>query len=461
LQRLPLRSSRCKAAPNHQPNPNHKTNQISHSKWIKVRGHATDGAQNTVNSIYDVANRVLQNYGNAAPVHETFYTYNDAASTVTSSNALGEATVTHTDALGRPTSIQTVDTSGNICRQTSYQYSSDHQSMLRIDGTASQPIATTVYTDTFNQPVLTIHGDASYALTSYDANGNILAKRDEQGNIATMSYDALNRVISETTPSDTGANGAETDFVYINNGQRIERHMPGGTVAVTTLDNAGRKVREELDGNGGNGSSVTRKFGYYYYGAASTGAGTYPGKLYQVTDPRGFTTTSSYDGFGRLSSVASAGSAVPQQNQTTSYGYDGRNLVTEIDQNYADPTTGPGTKISRLYDAYREKCTEAVAIGTSGSTQWTQQWDAAGRRYSLTSNLNPQGPGQGAFDFGYRADGIMTSATEAGQGLSFNYGDNGLLSSRSNPWRTLTIDGRDLVGRITKESNWVWRAPEL
>jgi hypothetical protein len=43
LQRLPLRSSRCKAAPNHQPNPNHKTNQISHSKWIKVRGHANHG----------------------------------------------------------------------------------------------------------------------------------------------------------------------------------------------------------------------------------------------------------------------------------------------------------------------------------------------------------------------------------------------------------------------------------
>ncbi|MGB8355397.1 MAG: IS3 family transposase [Chthoniobacteraceae bacterium] len=33
-------AQRCFAAPNHQPNPNHKTNQISHSKWFKVRGHA-------------------------------------------------------------------------------------------------------------------------------------------------------------------------------------------------------------------------------------------------------------------------------------------------------------------------------------------------------------------------------------------------------------------------------------
>lgn len=33
-------AQRCLAAPNHQPNPNHKTKQISHSMWFKVRGHA-------------------------------------------------------------------------------------------------------------------------------------------------------------------------------------------------------------------------------------------------------------------------------------------------------------------------------------------------------------------------------------------------------------------------------------
>ena len=250
----------------------------------------------------------------------------------------------------------------------------------------------------------------------------------------------------------SGIDGALTTFVYLNNGKTVERHMPGGTVAREVFDSAGRKISEELGADGT--SAKTRHFDYSYYPGGACGEREYPGKLQKVTDPRGVQSVSTYDGFGRLAKVASSGTA-GEQNQTTTYQYDRRNLVTQIDQFYDSSNTGPDTSVSCTYDGYGQKINETVAIGNSGRNTWTQTWDAAGRRASLASSLPAQGSGAGAFTYGYRADGLLSSETSAWHGFSYQYGNNGLLASRVNEWRTQSVTSRDQRGRITDVRNTV------
>jgi RHS repeat-associated protein len=61
----------------------------------------------------------------------------------------------------------------------------------------------------------------------------------------------------------------------------------------------------------------------------------------------------------------------------------------------------------------------------------------------------------GTINYGYRPDGMLTSLGQGGQNFLFGYGDNGLLVSRSNALRRVTIGQRDGLGRILSQTNVV------
>jgi RHS repeat-associated protein len=83
----------------------------------------------------------------------------------------------------------------------------------------------------------------------------------------------------------------------------------------------------------------------------------------------------------------------------------------------------------------------------------TQTWDAAGRR----STLNDASSSLPAplFSYAHRADGLLSQVTFNSQLSTFNYADNGLLTSRVNPFRVMTVDMRDSVGRILQQTQGV------
>lgn len=56
------------------------------------------------------------------------------------------------------------------------------------------------------------------------------------------------------------------------------------------------------------------------------------------------------------------------------------------------------------------------------------------------------------FAYQYRADGRMSRVTADGSNYDFGYGNNGLMTNRTNPFRMLAIDGRDSRGRIVDQS---------
>jgi RHS repeat-associated protein len=367
----------------------------------------------------------------------TTYIFDGSGKVLIVSNVVGETTVTTSDALGRPTQVAIYNAGGAVpVRGTSMFYSADHNSVTVTNGTGAGAIVTTTYTDTENNPVLTIgyptNGTIEYTLQQYDILGRRVASQrlsNTGGTITTWStngwtYDALGRVQTETSKD-----GATTTYGYDALGDVTSRAMPGGLTWSATYYSDGRISTEQETG----GSLSDRSMTYTYY---STGS-PFIGKLDTVTDGRGTTRTNSYDAFLRLASVGSTGSSAQQQTLTT-YQYDLRNLLTSVSQSFNSGTTGPATTVARSYDSYGRIVSENISVASNSFTGVSQSWDLAGRRSSI--NLSS---GQG-LGFYYQADGLMTAA----DGSSFGYANNGLLTGRTNSSRSYTVNQRDGEGRI-------------
>lgn len=262
----------------------------------------TDLDGNTFSTTYDGLNRVKQTTGPAASSpsglgstaqQSTTHRYGAAGVTETVTDALQETTATTYDALERPIQVIVSNANGTVASNTSYGYSPNHESVTTIAGSGTNGVAVsnTLYTDTFGNPVLLQHADGTYQATAYDANGNKTFFQDEQQAQTSWTYDALNHPTSETLPG-----GALISLSCNAAGEVLSRQMPESQTETTTYDSAGRKTGEELSGCGG---AITRNYGYSYYTPSYSGTGGATGLLESVTDPRGFTTTTTYDPCGK------------------------------------------------------------------------------------------------------------------------------------------------------------------
>lgn len=398
---------------------------------------------------YDGLNRAKISTGPAAVVGSarqiTTLTYGASAKTLTVQNALGETVVTTSDGLGRPVLLQVKSADGTAVRSTSYAYSADHQSVTVTEGAGPGAITTITFTDLAGRVVLTKTGDGKFVRNVYDSLGNLTSTTDQLNQTTAYTYNALDQAISQTLPD-----GTVTTFVYNAAGGLLSRGMAGGALThEQTYDNAGRKLTEQLY----SGSETTRQFSYTYYPSNSPWAG-----LLQTTTAPRHTSTVAYDDFLRPQTLTTAG-ALPETNGVTTLGYDKRGLATSIVQNSVADAAGPATAITRTFDGHGQLLTETVTAGSQTYATIVQTWDAAGRR----SSLNEAGstlPGA-LFAYQYRADGKMTQVASNGQSYGFTFASNGLLTGRSNPFRTLTVDSRDATGRVLQQTNTVAGAAAL
>ena len=402
----------------------------------------TDPENYTKTFAYDDLNRVKTATGPAAVVGSAQQivtnTYGASAKTLTTQNALGETSVTVSDALGRPLTVDVKDSLGTVVRHTGYAYSADHQAVTVTSGTGTGAISRTTYTDLSGNPLLEIDGAGKITSYSYDSNGNRLTTTDPLVHTTTWTYNELNQVATQTLP-DTNL----TTYTHDAAGHLTLRAMAGGLNAEELYDNAGRIVSSRLY----NGSTITRSFGYTYYPSGNVWAGL----LQTTTAPRD-TAATTYDDFLRPYTVTTSGSAAPT-NGTTTYGYDRRNLVTSVNQSSVSNAAGPATLVLRQYDGYGQLRTEAVTVGGTTVSSITQTWNGAGRRDSL----NEAGSSLPAplFSYQYRADGLTSQVASNGQNYGFTYADNGLLLARANPYRSFSVDTRDAAGRISQQTTTV------
>jgi len=415
------------------------------SKTLDHRGNVksqTDVEQNTFVTEYDDLDRATVTTGPAGGPNSTLQTttriYDASGKVLIVRNGLTEETETTFDALQRPLTIKVKNSGGAVVRQTSTSYSPDHHSVTRTDGTGAGAVTTTTYTDTEGREVLVNNGANEKTFIGYLLSPRMRVVKDSLNRTTAEMLDPRGLTLSRALPD-----GATTSFYYDDAGNLEERHMPGGIIHYQTFDNASRILTERLE----SGSETSRSFAYTYYPSGDS-----VGRLNTATDPRGIVQTYAYDDFQRIYQVtASNTDGLPGVNRT--FLYDKRGLPKQIDQSYSDAAFGPPTSVVRGYDGYGQLTDETVSLDGNTVRTFSQHWDAAGRRSQLlTSDSSLPTP---FLAFTHQADGRLTQTSANGQNYAFAYGDNGLLSSRTNPFRTLTLTQRDGAGRLKAQSQTV------
>ncbi|MBX9578597.1 MAG: hypothetical protein K2W97_09030 [Chthoniobacterales bacterium] len=394
----------------------------------------TDLAGNQWSYSYDGLNRLKTEQGPPASsnsaAQSTIHIY--GPNLVSTVNGVGERTNQIFDALGRPTLTTVFNKDGSMAQNISNEYSGDHQSVMTIVGTGDNAIRTTMYRDEAGRPTMLQHADGKSKKWNYDANGNMSSFTDEEGNRTVYTYDELDHLFSEMR-----ADGVVINYSYNEAGELLTRSMPQGLMEKNSYNNAGQKTSSSLIGSDG---VMTRHYSYGYD----------QGLLSSIEDPRGGKISINYDAWMHPVTVSSSGSAIPEQNQITSYSYDLQGLLASVAQQYSDPSTGPSTLVSRGYDGYGQLTSEAISLNGTNVAAWSQAWDGAGRRTALNWNLDNKGKGA-QYAFSYNALGLMTTSQNTSGTCSYVYGDNGLLLGETTPAGSKNLQ-RDQQGRLIHQT---------
>ncbi len=276
------------------------------------------------------------------------------------------------------------------------------------------------------------------------------------GRVTTFSYDGLNR-LKTTTKFDKSSE----ILGYDNVGHLVSRTMANKMRWQAVYNSTtGQKTSENLaSGNAADGSATKNSYTFAYNSStAALGAGL----IKTVTDGRNVVTNyTGYSSFNRPTNITFTGSAgvVSFSRNLT---YDNRGNPTDLKDNYG--TVAPSTEVLRSYDAVGQLLSDEVrsnvgnfsANSTLTSTNTvsniTQSWDAEGRRSNLAYNSG--GTNYPLFDYAFNAAGQLTSVAEHVTGFaggdstySYTYDTNGLLLTRANRFRNVTLGNFTLRGQ--------------
>lgn len=359
----------------------------------------------------------------------TTYLYDAAGITNIAENALGERTVTISDAIGRPARVEIHNGAGEIVRLTRFEYAPDHQSVTTIEGSglAGPAITNTVITDTFGANALAKYPDGSENW-SRDAGGLALIHTDPMGRVTTFTHDALGRLTAKSI-TQNGTPKTE-NFRYDPVGNLAAHVLPTGLTQTNAYDIAGRLTYSEFIAPDG---SRSERRDLAYHPAGTPGAG----QLASITDARGVTRAIAYDAFGRVGTETFSGPQ-PGHNVSRTFAYDRRGLATHL----AETGAASITTLQRAFDPIGHIIAETVAIDGEKVADFSQIWDAAGRR----SRLDASNPGPFAWHFAHRPDGRLASASAGDYAVEYAFSDAGLLVGRAGP-RVTEMIGRDSSGR--------------
>lgn len=407
--------------------------QISDLRGNVIR--TVDAEGNHFQSVFDELDRVVQTIGPPGVTNQyaqqvSYASYDSAGIWKTNSNSAGVETVTRHDALGRTLVTWIYDLNvdpGTPIRQTSNSYSPDFNSVTFTTGSTNS-VSVTTFTDTFGNEVLTRYADGSYVEQRYDVLGNLVESIDEIHRASRFYYDAFNRVNISLLPDGNGVTNT-----YDRVGNLTEKSMPAGLTWSASYSTAGQLTNEFLAG----GALQSREFGSSYHTS-----GPFVGLLHQTTDPRGITTTTTYDDQMRIDTISSDGTGLGQ-DQVTDFDYDLLGRITKLTRRTEGVST---SSVERVFDPYGQMIEELVIADNTLNSHWLQNWDAGGRR----EKLNQEGAGIGrAIDFAYDAAGALKQITQGSLTANFEYNDAGNLNRRIGPWRTWKVTDRDIRGRHT------------
>jgi len=388
-----------------------------------------DAQGNTTLSTFDhFGNKLTQVDGNGGVTRNTYDNENRLTSTT---DPLGNTTVNFYDAVGNRIAVQ--DASGHT---VTYIYNSDNLLISTIDpsAVASQAVTRTRVTN--------------YA---YDVMGNRTSSTDANGNTTTYTYDALNRMVTVTTPRVANAAGNSvnytTSYAYDGVGNRISVIDNNGN-RTDTVYNSNNLVRQVTDASG----NITQ----FAYDAdlnqVSIVVGAQLGatarqilkfdydqkdRLISDTDALGNTNRIAYDGANNRVSATDA------NGNTTNYTYDRDNrLLTETKPAVADPVTGQPVRytIQHQYDANGnqiavtdqdghttrmsfDKDNRAVLVQDANGIQTVYTFDSRGNRTSVQVGVQAHVSAAGT---------VVVDSTQSAQVETFTYDEFNQIVSKTD-----------------------------
>ena len=293
-----------------------------------------------------------------------------------------------------------------------------------------------------------------YVRTTYSANGQPLTTLDANGNLSTIVYDGLDRVVQQQYPLPAVGSAVSSPsdyeaFTYDANGNRLSVRRRDGQVIAFNYDNLNRMSVKQLPG-------ATTGWVYYGYDNASRPTFAHFGST------AGSGVEYTYDSAKRVISESTFGHSLQYQydlsgNRTRltfpdghylQHDFDGLNRETQIREDGA--SSGAGILVSYGYDALSRNVSVTRGNGTGAGFGY----DSASRLTSLSQN-NAAAAQDVTFGFGYTLASQLQSRT--GSNVLFDwlpttgsqsYSRDGLDRYTAVGGATYSYDGR---GNLTSD----------
>ncbi len=330
---------------------------------------------------------------------------------------------------------------------TAYTYNSRGQ-VLSVEGPLLDDADTITYTyDETTGDLLSVNSPAvgTTYYSEYDGAGNKGGITDPNGNSIAFTYDGRGRVSTVTDLTDnsvtaytyntagdlltvTGPNGVTSDFEYeATYGRMVTVSDPLGNTIHYAYDLQGNRIEKSLLDSTSE-QVFFQRFDYQHP--------DYPGKLYRETNPDGTYTEYEYDAMGNIRSVTDS------KGNTTTYTYNPKNLLTQIEQ--------PGdTDTFYGYDSLDN----LISVTDAEDRTTLYEYDDAGRMLSTDS------PDTGITTYAYDSAGNLIAKTDAnGNTVTYAYDAANRLTAIRFPDPGQNIDytydqGPNGAGRLTGMSD--------
>ncbi|GAK55377.1 hypothetical protein Plarl_11701 [Candidatus Vecturithrix granuli] len=289
--------------------------------------------------------------------------------------------------------------------------------------------------------------DGTFETLTCDNSGNVLTRRDRQGNLWTSTYNARGQTLTVVNPA-----GGATTYSYAANGNLASFQTSDASPITYTYNAYNQRTRVTAE----DGRYIEYAYNLNNWvlslrdqrGHTTHYAYDANGNVTSITDPDGHATLFTYDDNDRLiRSMDAAGNSV-------TYTYDSLHRVNTVTQADGNVTTffytpqgwmektrdAAGREVTRQYDAEGMLTSIESPLGH----RMTYTYDALGRLVSAADDSSHQTVTT------YDAAGRVLSVTDAaGMQIAYTYNQGGLLNTVTVPTAGQVSVQRDVLGNVT------------
>lgn len=376
---------------------------------IDRKGYRTEYHYNNLNQLSEMIDPLL---------NSTSYSYDEAGNLITVTNPCNSMLTYAYDYMNRMTS----ETDGE--NHTKY-YQYNWAGNKTWESTKKNQYVGTlyVYDELYRLTKIVDAMGAEQTSNTFDAMGNILSKKDANGNIVTYEYDTLYRVNVECYPGDSTLLPYSINIRYDALGNAVRKENSLGLVDLYEYDELGRQISQTSQKTDGTQSIATSV--------------TYDGNSNKLTETDGNNTTITY-AYDSLNRLEASSVTVSGVLQTKTFGYDANGNKTSETDWRSNTYTYVYDELNRLIEKKdpNNKIIEKLEYNADGTQS---------KSYDAFNNLTQ-----------YFYDGkkqLITTIDPANHTTSKTYDEEGNLKTVTDGNGNITTYEYDELNRLTEVKN--------